>query len=236
MYDLCAHVCKGILSRERISASDSSFGCSVLFSPQVTSISAIHIWIPRSIICKLLNSSRVLIRLLCLLCLWSGKNTRMGIGKKVWKRVTESVMQLHNLMGSKLILLQVKGVSVYCNGDYGPSCADHSRLTNLSTINQTRNQEESCSVVLLFNKQTFPGLLVQNTFISEESYTFLIFMDIKHKSNFTTLSLFPEQNLKSWRIFLTKKPRNLSKSWVPVLSSSTVRERKLRFWPKKPDS
>lgn len=30
----------------------------------------------------------------------------MGIGKKVWRRVTESVMQLLNSMGSKLIHLK----------------------------------------------------------------------------------------------------------------------------------
>lgn len=31
----------------------------------------------------------------------------MGIGKKVWKSVTESVMQLFNSMGSKLIHLKL---------------------------------------------------------------------------------------------------------------------------------
>lgn len=152
VYDLCVHVCKSILSRERTSASGFIVWIFCSFFPmshsQVTSMSAIHIWIPHSIIRKILNSSRVLISLLCLLHRWSGKNIRTGMAKKVWKRVTESVMQLHNLMGSKPILVQ--GVSVYCNGHCGPSYVDRSKLTNLSSINQPRNWEESCSVVLLF--------------------------------------------------------------------------------------
>jgi len=65
-------------------------------------------------------------------------------------------------MGSKLIIPQVQGVSVYCNGDYEPSSAQGSQ-TFLILI----SQETKKRAVLLFchlNKQTFPGLLAQKHF------------------------------------------------------------------------